>query len=152
VEVFVRDHIMDDGRVPSTSPVAATWEDPTRYIALNSICYRWHCADIKTDAPPNWQLQPSEVNYLKFETKLTNETAEKGDQNRVYVQVHNRGSQPAHHVTVKVMTAGASAGLPNLPADFWSTWPNSMGDANQSYAGDIAARGAAMGLDATHQC
>ena len=28
------------------------------------------------------------------------------------------------------MTAGASAGLPDLPADFWSTWPHSAGDAN----------------------
>jgi hypothetical protein len=31
---------------------------------------------------------------------------------------------------VKIMTAGASAGLPNLPADFWTTWPNSAGDGN----------------------
>jgi hypothetical protein len=28
------------------------------------------------------------------------------------------------------MAAGASAGLPSLPADFWTAWPNSAGDAN----------------------
>ncbi len=135
VDLFVRDHIMDTGRPPSNTPVAAAWEDPTRYIALNDTCYWWHCADIKTDAPPNWQLQPSDVNYLNFETKLTHENPEKGNQNRVYVQVHNRGPLPAENVTVKVMTAGASAGLPDLPADFWSAWPNSAGDANWTPVG-----------------
>jgi len=36
---------------------------------------------------------------------------------------------------VKIMTAGASAGLPDLPSDFWSAWPNSAGDANWSPVG-----------------
>ncbi len=130
VDLFVRDHIMDTGRPPSNVPVAAAWEDPTQHISLNDNCWWWMCADIKTDAPPNWQLQPNEVNYLNFETKLTHKNAVKGNQNRVYVQVHNRGPLPANNVTVKIMTAGASAGLPDLPADFWSTWPNSAGDAN----------------------
>ena len=135
VDLFVRDHIMNTGRPPSSTPVAAAWEDPTRYIALNDICYWWQCADIKTDAPPSWQLLPSEVNYLNFETKLIHENPEKGNQNRVYVQVHNRGPLPSHNVTVKIMTAGASAGLPDLPADFWSAWPNSAGDANWTPVG-----------------
>jgi hypothetical protein len=51
------------------------------------------------------------------------------------VQVHNRGPLPALNVTVKVMTAGASAGLPDLPGDFWSAWPNSAGDANWTPVG-----------------
>jgi hypothetical protein len=135
VDVFVRDHIMNTGRPPSNAAEPAAWEDPTRYIALNDTCYWWHCADIKTDAPPNWQLQPGEVNYFNFETKLTHENPEKGNQNRVYVQVHNRGPLPADNVTVKIMTAGASAGLPDLPADFWTTWPNSAGDANWTPVG-----------------
>lgn len=130
VDLFVRDHVMDTGRPPSGAAVAAAWEDPTRYIALNDTCHWWHCADIKTDAPPNWQLAPAEVNYLNFETKLIHEHPEKGNQNRVYVQVHNRGPLAASNVTVKIMTAGTSAGMPDLPADFWSAWPNSAGDAN----------------------
>ncbi|HQR20647.1 MAG TPA: hypothetical protein PKV98_07265 [Burkholderiaceae bacterium] len=135
VDIFVRDHVMDGGRPPSGPVVPAGWEDPTRYIALNDPCYWWQCADIKTDAPPTWQLAPTEVNYLNFETKLVHEHPEKGNQNRVYVQVHNRGPLPAHNVTVKIMTAGASAGLPDLPADFWSAWPNSAGDANWTPVG-----------------
>jgi hypothetical protein len=130
VDLFVRDNIMDTGRPPTNAPVPAAWDDPTRYVLLNDTCWWWHCADIKTDAPPTWQLSPSEANYLNFETKLVHESPEKGNQNRVYVQVHNRGPLPASNVTVKIMTAGASGGLPPLPADFWGTWPNSAGDAN----------------------
>ncbi len=135
VDLFVRDHVMDTGRAPSGSPANAAWEDPTRYVTLNSPCYWWECADIKTDAPPNWQLQPSEVNYLNFETKLFHESPEIGNQNRVYVQVHNRGPLAANNVTVKIMAAGATGGLPDLPADFWTTWPNSAGDANWTPVG-----------------
>jgi hypothetical protein len=75
------------------------------------------------------------VTYLNFETKLVHESPEIGNQNRVYVQVHNRGPLAAHNVTVKVMAAGASGGLPDLPADFWATWPNSAGDANWTPVG-----------------
>ncbi len=135
VDLFVRDHIMDTGRHPGGTPVAAAWEDPTRYVALNDTCCWWHCADIKTDAPPAWQLLPGEANYLNFETRLVDEDPEKGNQNRVYVQVHNRGPLPAANVTVKIMVAGASAGLPDLPADFWTAWPNSAGDANWTPVG-----------------
>jgi len=102
---------------------------------LNTPCFWWECADIKTDAPPNWQLGPTEVNYLNFETKLIHEDPERGNQNRVYVQVHNRGPLAAGNVTVKAMTAPASAGLPDLPADFWANWPNSAGDANWTPVG-----------------
>jgi len=135
VDLFVRDNVMDTGRPPSGGAVAAAWEDPTRSIALNDTCRWWHCADIKTDAPPAWQLTPSDTNYFTFETQLVHEHPEKGNQNRVYVQVHNRGPLPASDVTVKIMTAGASAGLPALPADFWSAWPNSAGDANWTPVG-----------------
>ena len=135
VDLFVRDHLMDTGRAPSGPPVPAAWDDPTRDVALNDLCYWWHCADIKTDAPPSWQLLPGEANYLNFETRLTHENPEKGNQNRVYVQVHNRGPLAASNVTVKIMVAGASAGLPDLPADYWTAWPNSAGDANWTPVG-----------------
>lgn len=134
VDLFVRDHVMDTGRAPSANATAA-WSDPTRQIGLNDPCFWWECADVKTDAPPSWQLQPAEVNYLSFETKLVHESPEAGNQNRVYVQVHNRGPVAASDVTVKIMTAGASAGLPDLPADFWTAWPNSPGDTNWTAVG-----------------
>src|SRR5881628_1550434 len=43
--------------------------------------------------------------------------------NRVYVQVHNRGWKKADQVTVKLLWADAGAGLPALPADFWTNYP-----------------------------
>jgi hypothetical protein len=135
VDLFVRDHVMDTGRAPSGAPATAAWADPTRYVTLNSPCFWWECADIKTDAPPSFQLAPSEVNYLNFETKLQHENPEKGNQNKVYVQVHNRGPLPATDVTMKIMVAGASAGLPDLPVDFWTSWPASAGDANWTAVG-----------------
>ena len=135
VDIFVRDNIMDMARGSTSAMVPAAWEDPTRHVLLNDPCYWWHCADIKTDAPPSFQLPASDTNYLDFETKLVHEDPEKGNLNRIYVQVHNRGPLPANNVTVKIMVAGASAGLPNLPADFWSAWPNSTGDAHWTAVG-----------------
>jgi hypothetical protein len=41
----------------------------------------------------------------------------------VYVQVHNRGIASGANVTVKLLYANASAGLPPLPADFWTAFP-----------------------------
>ncbi|MBV9124483.1 MAG: hypothetical protein JO112_14085, partial [Planctomycetes bacterium] len=46
----------------------------------------------------------------------------------VYVQLHNRGVQAAANVTVKILYTDASAGLPDLPADFWTAFPGDAGD------------------------
>jgi hypothetical protein len=40
--------------------------------------------------------------------------------NRVYVQAHNRGPQPATDVDVRLLWADAGAALPPLPVDFWT--------------------------------
>ena len=135
VDLFVRDHLMDTGRSQSGAPAVAAWSDATQYVALNTPCFWWECADIKTDAPPMFQLMASEVNYVNFETKLQHENPKRGNQNKVYVEVHNRGPLPASNVTVKIMAAGASAGLPDLPADFWASWPMSTGDSNWTAVG-----------------
>jgi hypothetical protein len=134
VDLFLRAHIMDTGRAPGGAAATAAWPDPLRYVTSNSPCFWWESADIKTDVPP-FQLAPGEVNYLNFETRLQHKNPERGHQNKVYVQVHNRGPLAATDVTVKIMVAGASAGLPNLPADFWATWPNSAGDTRWSPVG-----------------
>lgn len=130
VDLFVRDHVMDSGRGASGGLANAAWADPTRQVTLNAPCYWWECADIKVDAPPSFQLTPAQQTYFHFETKLVHDNPEMGNQNRVYVQIHNRGPLPANAVTVKMMVAPASGGLPDLPVDFWTTWPNSAGDAN----------------------
>ena len=130
VDLFVRNHVMDSGRGGAPVPVPAAWDDPTRQITLGSPCWWWECADVKVDAPPSFQLTPATTSYYTFETALVHENPEVGRQNQVYVQVHNRGPMAAGAVTVQALVAPASAGLPDLPADLWSAWPASAGDAN----------------------
>ncbi len=130
VDVFVRDHVMDPGRGGASAPVPAAWDDPTRQVTLGSPCWWWECADVKVDAPPSFQLTPATTSYYTFETALVHENPEVGNQNQVYVQVHNRGPMAAGAVTVQALVAPASAGLPDVPADLWSAWPHSAGDAN----------------------
>ena len=129
VEIFVRDNLMDTGRAgPSPEFIPAGFEDPLQHLLLGDNVARWQCADIKIDAleeyPPNYQNERStDVDYLAFEAKLEHRNAQRGRVNRLYVQVHNRGIQPANNVTVKILYATASAGLPPLPGDFWTAFP-----------------------------
>jgi hypothetical protein len=128
VDLFVRDHIMDSARVfPTPSNIPSAVEDPLQHVTLNSPQWWWMCVDAKVDAlegsPPSYQLPAAAVDYLAFEAKLEHRNPQRGRVNRVYVQVHNRGYQPASNVRVKVMYADASAGLPPLPGDFWTNFP-----------------------------
>jgi len=129
VDLFFRDHLMATGRQTSTpSPVTAAFEDPCQYVSLGDQLWWWQCADIKVDAlegsTPSYQIPVATVDYLAFENKLQHRNAQRGKTNRVYVQVHNRGFAAGANVTVKVLYADASAGLPPLPADFWTAFPN----------------------------
>jgi photosystem II stability/assembly factor-like uncharacterized protein len=134
VDLFLRDHLMSTGRIiPAPSPVTATFEDPLQHVAIGNSLYWWQCADAKVDALDagnNYQTPTvSAVDYLFYETKLEHNDPQRGKMNRVYVQVHNRGIQTATNVTVKILYADASPGLPNLPADFWTAFP---GNGNQT--------------------
>ncbi len=130
VDVYVRDNLVDTGRLaPSPSNFNAPFADPLQHVALGEPLYWWHCADIKVDAlegvPPTFQ-QPAtaRTNYVTFESRLQHRNPQRGQVNRSYVLLHNRGIQPAQNVNVKVLWANAAAGLPDLPADFWSVFPN----------------------------
>jgi hypothetical protein len=128
-EVFVRDNLMDSGRSsPSPSSVPAAFEDPLQYVALGDLQYWWMCADIKVDtlegSSPQYQMPVAAVDAVAFETRLQHRDAQRGRVNRIYVQVHNRGISPAANVTVKVLAADATAGLPPLQANFWTAYPN----------------------------
>jgi photosystem II stability/assembly factor-like uncharacterized protein len=129
VDLFFRDHLMATGReTPTPSPVMAAFEDPSQYVSLGDQLWWWQCADIKVDAlqgaVPSYQKPVATVDYLAFENKLQHRNAQRGKTNRVYVQVHNRGFAAGANVTVKVLYADASTGLPPLPADFWTAFPN----------------------------
>lgn len=129
VDLFFRDHSMSTGRIlPAPDWVPAAFEDPLQYVNLGDLLSHWMSADIKVDAlegsPPTFQMPVSAVDYLAFEVKLQHRNAQRGNVNRAYVDVHNRGFAPAANVTVKLLYADASAGLPPLPPDFWTAFPN----------------------------
>lgn len=133
VDVFVRDHLMDTGRLsPSPDDVAAAFADPLHHVALGDRLWHWMCADIKVDAPegatPAYQMDVADVDYVAFEHVLEHRRIQPGKVNRVYAQLHNRGYETARAAIVKLVYTNASAGLPPLPSDFWSIFPDSSSD------------------------
>ncbi len=129
VDLYLRDNLVDTGEVlPSPSGVP----DPTR---LNEHVYHWQSADIKVDAPP-FQIVDALTDGVEFDNPthrllpfgyriesvdgITHENPIRSVVNRVYVQAHNRGWKPAVSVDVRLLWSDAGAGLPPLPADFWS--------------------------------
>jgi photosystem II stability/assembly factor-like uncharacterized protein len=135
-DIYVRDHVMDTARVlPTPSGIPASFEDPLRFVALGDPQQLWMCADIKVDAlegaVPSYQMLVAEVDYVAFEAKLQHRQPQRSKVNRVYVQIHNRGFQPAVDVNVKLLWAEASAGVPALPSDFWTAFPGDSADTTQ---------------------
>jgi photosystem II stability/assembly factor-like uncharacterized protein len=133
VDIYFRDHLMSTGRiVPSPEGVVAAFEDPLQYVSLGDPLFHWMCADIKVDAlegaPPVFQMPVNSVDYVAYEAKLQHRNAQRGNLNRAYVKVNNRGFAAGANVTVKLLYADASAGLPSLPADFWTAFPNNSVD------------------------
>ncbi len=135
VDLYLRDHLMHTGRGPTPEGIAAAFEDPLQYVSLGDPLYHWMCADIKVDAlegsPLTYQMKVADVDFVNYEAKLQHRNAQRGNVNRVYVQLHNRGIQAAAGVTVKLHYADASAGLPPLPSDFWTAFPADSSDTSQ---------------------
>ena len=135
-DIYLRDHLMSTSRIlPTPEGVPAAFADPLHYVSLGDPLYHWMSCDIKVDAleglPPEYQFPvPGAVDYVTFEASLHHRHPQRGNVNRVYVQVHNRGFAPAANVTVKLLYAPASAGLPALPADFWTAFPNNAATAS----------------------
>jgi photosystem II stability/assembly factor-like uncharacterized protein len=133
VDTFMRDNLMQTGRRPSSSAESAAFEDPLQHVALGNPVWWWQCADIKIDALEvsipehrllaDFQMKVDEVDYVAFESRLEHRNPLPGRVNRVYVQIHNRGTRAVHSVTVKVFYMDATAGLPDLPPDFWTAFP-----------------------------
>jgi len=137
VILFVRKHLMDTGRSPSsTSPnITAAFENPFPIPLKEEQPYNvklgeelsWDiCPDIKID-PPIYDFENLEdVDYIKFETKLLHRNPERGRVNHIYVQIHNRGIKAAglpptnYKVSIKLFYADASHEYPALPQDFWT--------------------------------
>ena len=122
VQTYVRDNFLDTGRItPSPSGVV----DP--FDSAGWVNW-WESPDIKIDSPDPttnaYAYAGLDIDYLEFED-LQHDNPRRDTTVRAYVQVHTRGNQPATNVRVRAFWADAHLGLPNLPSDFWTAFPNS---------------------------
>lgn len=122
VELYLRDTQLDLGRRPTVNGLA----DPTR---PGETVRHWAGPGTKVDAPSpslTYQTPTNQINFYQFVDTIVDEsygtmTADPMVTtviNRVYVQVHNRGVQPASSVRVMLLVTNAAAGLPNLPTGY----------------------------------
>ncbi len=120
-DIYLRDDVLDTGlATPGPSGV----EHP---FNAGETVYWYQSPDIKVDAPDPvtnaYQTPSRDIDYVQFE-ELTHDNPRRNTWVRVHVQVHNRGNNPATNVQVRPFWANAGGGLPNLPADFWTAFPN----------------------------
>jgi photosystem II stability/assembly factor-like uncharacterized protein len=123
VDLYIRDNILDSGRVQPSPESSQLPFNPTIQHPFNPTIgvYHWQSVDIKVDAPdPNFQTTLPISDYVSFEGMLIHRNPRPGLTNRFYVQVHNRGIMTATNVRVRAFFGRAAPGLPSLPPDFWS--------------------------------
>lgn len=117
-DLYVRDNMLDSGRRNPSPEYVAHPFDPAIQV------YHWQCADIKVDSPegmpPTYQSPAAVEDYIFFESVLQHRTGKRGTTNRIYAQVHNRGVNKVTNVQMRLFFADAHAGLPPLPANFWT--------------------------------
>jgi photosystem II stability/assembly factor-like uncharacterized protein len=120
-DVYMRDDFIDTGIVlPTPSGV----EHP---FVVGDTVYWYQSVDIKVDSPDpvtnTYQTPTPNIDYIQFE-EINHDNPRRQTHVRVYAQVHNRGNNPANNVKVRAFWANAGGGLPNLPSDFWTAFPN----------------------------
>lgn len=116
VHLYIRSTQTDSGRYPLNEGL----QDPT--IPAGTAVNRFNSPDIRVDAPdPATGLlrQARNLNFVDFIDRLTDQSnavashASARFNNRVHVQVHNRGVLTANDVTVTLLLAPATGALPN---------------------------------------
>ncbi len=131
VAIYLRDHAADTGReAPSPDNVPNPFQP-------GSNLFWWQSPDIKIDSSPFRVATLDDLDFsiysddrskedsgIEFASGLLDERPVRGQTVRVYVQVHNRGSRAATNVAVRVFVASASLTWPDLPAAFWTSFPN----------------------------
>lgn len=124
VELYIRDHQLDLGRVRST-PLADSQHplEPGRPIVTGDS------PDIKFDLlnqEGNYHLGVPMLDFFHFVTELRDLPTpallfthdEASLVNRIYVQVHSHGAGLARHVQVVLLLGKITNGIPPLPADY----------------------------------
>jgi photosystem II stability/assembly factor-like uncharacterized protein len=109
VDLYLRDDDEDTGeRFPSPSNL------PDPLLAAPGLALWWMSPDIKVNHMPFFT--PAGVfDGVVFDATLVHQDPVRGQTNRFYLQVSNRGWQATSNVSVRAFVADASAGLPNLP-------------------------------------
>jgi hypothetical protein len=123
--LYLRDNLLDMGRLPSSPDGVANPYDPAN---PGATLYHYQCADIKIDALQRgsgtvsdfFQTDPEgtlPLSHVLFDQLKDNSDHLPGaDQAMVHVQVRNRGLAPANNVRVWALYCNASAGVPALSA------------------------------------
>ncbi|MFK7805835.1 MAG: S8 family serine peptidase [Anaerolineae bacterium] len=123
VDIFVRDNYLDWGN--TEQPSSTLFETTREFIRY------WDSLDIKTDAPDaDGNYRPAPTTSVEFDA-FVDEAPLAGYTNKIYVRVHNRGTEEADNVTVKLHWAFAGSALPGLPSDFWTAFPADSSDTSQ---------------------
>lgn len=123
VDIYIRDDILDDGIVPA--PVGES--NP---FSPSDFVWWWQSPDITIDASNPPQTPSPVTDAVSLANLIVDGNPTQGATVILYVQVHNRGPNPATGVTVIPLFADASAGLPDLPSDFWTGGNPFAGTAN----------------------
>lgn len=141
--LLVRDNVFDTGNSPSPNGVPDA-EHPIVDTAHPGFykpddtptgeLYWWMSADVRIDVPtadpPANTIASAdsvEVTGCPIEVSpcppgtILDSNPRRGQSAKVYVQVSNRGIQPASNTRVIALWADATTGLPLLPNDFWTT-------------------------------
>ncbi|HEY9282012.1 MAG TPA: hypothetical protein VIP46_01030 [Pyrinomonadaceae bacterium] len=131
VHIYLRDHVADTGRrLPS--PV-----DVPNPFARGTNLFWWQSPDIKVDASPFQVAGIDDLDFdvysddrskldrgIEFAVGLKEERPVRGQQARVYVQAHNRGSSAARDVAVRLFYITGGLNWPDLPQGFWAGFPD----------------------------
>ncbi len=121
VELYVRDHYFDTGRVAS----AEGQDDPS--VWPHVPMHIWLSSNIKVDVPTlsGYQTPTNQIDFFTFNEVIADgggNVATIGGSsivhNRAYVEVHNRGVVSANQVNVTLLLGDASTALPPLPVGY----------------------------------
>jgi len=108
VDLYLRDSVLDTGeRFPTPSGLPNP-TDPSDTVG------HWESPDIKVEVTPYYSPDAL-FDGVEFDEEVIHDDPHRGESNRVYLQVHNRGYQSSNNVSVRLFFADAAAGLPNLP-------------------------------------